>query len=92
MQNVYTPTTSSEHVQPTWSQDNGKGFSIAALVMAGVGFLVIPLLFGTIAAILAGIGLSKGEKLAKWAMVAAVVDLVWGAIAILMLLSELGAL
>ncbi len=53
-------------------------FSILAIVFGAVAVLVVPIVFGVAAIILAGIALSKNERLSKIAMVVAVVGTIAG--------------
>ena len=90
---VYQPSNPADFQQPPWQppfyrRDPGKAMSVTSLVCSGIGFLVIPLLFGTVAAIFAGLGLSKGEgTIAKWAMGVALVNVGIGAVALLVALN-----
>ena len=53
-------------------------FSILAIVFGAVAVLFLPIVFGVAAIVLAGIAISKKERLAKIAMVVAVVGTVAG--------------
>ena len=92
MSNTYTPTSTTDHQdQPT--TQNTKIMSIMAFIFNGIGLLILPLLFGAVAAAFAGIGLSKGEgTIAKWALGVSVANMLFGAVAILVVLDEFGYL
>lgn len=53
-------------------------FSILAIVFGAVAVLVLPIVFGIAAIILAGIALSKKERLSKVAMVIAAIRTIAG--------------
>lgn len=56
----------------------GRTYTIIAFVLAAVALLFFPIVLGPAAAILAGIGMSKGDPIAKWALVAAIVCTIGG--------------
>lgn len=56
----------------------GRTYTIIAFVLAALAVLFVPILLGPVAAILAGIGMSKGDPLAKWALVTAIVCTIAG--------------
>ena len=68
---VQTQTTST-------ATPAGRTYTIIAFVLAAVAVLIVPILLGPLAAILAGIGMSKGDPLARWALVTAIVCTVAG--------------
>ncbi|MFG1995764.1 hypothetical protein ACGFJ7_37910 [Actinoplanes sp. NPDC048988] len=55
----------------------GNNFSIAAFVMAGVGFLLIPLL-GILGIVFGAVTLRRGERLGKLGLIVAIVGTVLG--------------
>ncbi|SNY04166.1 hypothetical protein SAMN05421748_101159 [Paractinoplanes atraurantiacus] len=58
----------------------GNNFSIAAFVLAGVGFLLIPLL-GVLGVVFGAVALRRGERLGKLGLIIAVVGTVLGFVA-----------
>lgn len=56
----------------------GRTYSIIAFVLSAVAVLFLPIIFGPAAAILAGIGMSKGDPIAKWALTAAILCTIAG--------------
>ena len=72
------PQTTSTGTPATTSTPAGRTYTIVAFVLAAVAVLFVPILFGPVAAILAGIGMSKGDPLAKWALVTAIVCTIAG--------------
>lgn len=66
-QTVTTQTTSTSNL-----------FSILAIVFGAVAVLFLPIVFGIAAIVLAGIAISKKERLAKVAMAVAIVGTVAG--------------
>jgi hypothetical protein len=59
---------------------SGNGFSIAAMVLGGIAFLLLPILFGPIAIVLAAVALSKNEPKARTGMTVAVTGTIVGMI------------
>lgn len=90
MQNTYQPTSGSDYQQPAATT---KTMSTVSFIFNGIGLLVFPLLFGAIAAGFAGTALSRDEGMAaKWAMGVSIANMLYGAVMVLIALSEIGAL
>jgi hypothetical protein len=56
----------------------GKGFSVTAIVLGCISFLILPPYFGIPAVILAAVALKKRQRMARAAMIVAVLGLVVG--------------
>lgn len=72
-----TPGAQSQTGAPQ-STSSSNLFSILAIVFGVVAVIFLPIVFGIGAIILAGVALSKNERLAKVAMIVAVVGTVLG--------------
>jgi hypothetical protein len=62
------------------SSQSGSTFSIIAIILGGVGFLILPILLGPAAIILAVIAKTKKEKLANVALTVGILGTVMGMI------------
>ena len=58
----------------------GRRFTIAAFVLAGLALILFPIILGPVGIGLAAVGQTKGDPLAKWAIVAAAAATVIGMI------------
>lgn len=73
-----TPHEAQPQTTGSQSTSGSNLFSILAIVFGAVAVLFLPIVFGIAAIVLAGVALSKKERLAKTAMVVAVVGTVAG--------------
>lgn len=60
--------------------NQGRTFTILSFVSGAISFIFCPLLFGIGGIVLGVLGNSKGDPLAKWAIVVSVVGLIGGMI------------
>lgn len=60
----------------TSSTNAGRRYTIIGFVLAALGLLIVPILFGPAGAIFGGVGYAKGDRLGMWAIVAGVVVVV----------------
>jgi hypothetical protein len=65
---------------PGQEVNTGNAFSIAAIVLGCIAFLICPILLGPAGIVMAAIGMSKHERLATTAMVISILGLVVGMI------------
>lgn len=64
--------------EPTSAAPEGRTLTIVAFVLAALAVLFLPIILGPAAAICAGVAMSKGDPLAKWALVTAIVCTIAG--------------
>jgi hypothetical protein len=55
-----------------------RTLTILGFVFGGISILFFPILFGPAGITCAALGLSKGDRLARWALVVAIVGMVGG--------------
>ncbi len=67
MRNVPPPQAPARGLQP------GQGFALAGIFFSAMAVFVGPLVLGPIGFVLGGVGYWKGERRARWIMVAAIV-------------------
>ncbi len=70
----------------------GRVLTILGFVFGGIAFLFFPILFGPAGIICAGIAMSKGDPLAKWALGVAIVGMVGGFLLAYIVLESSGAI
>ena len=67
----------------------GRPYTITGFVLAAVGLILVPILFGPAGAIFGGIGYSKGDKpLGMWAVAAGVAATIGGMVLAAIVLSN----
>lgn len=64
--------------QQTSAAPAGRTLTIVAFVLAALAVIFFPIVLGPVAAICAGVAMSKGDPLAKWALTAAIVCTIAG--------------
>lgn len=64
--------TRQTDTQPTSAAPEGRTLTIVAFVLAAITVLFFPIILGPAAAICAGVAMSKGDPLAKWALFTAI--------------------
>ncbi|HYO61579.1 MAG TPA: hypothetical protein VEU29_06745 [Actinomycetota bacterium] len=64
--------TRQPDTQPTGAAPAGRTLTIVAFVLAALAVIFFPIVLGPVAAICAGVAMSKGDPLAKWALTAAI--------------------
>jgi hypothetical protein len=76
----YPPGAQPQTWAPLYPEQksSGNGFSITAIVLGAIAFLIVPPLFGVAGLIFGGIGLSRKEKLAPIGMIVSGLGLVLG--------------
>lgn len=80
------PPTAAPWNTPT--QAAGNAFSIAAIILGALAFLIFPPLFGTVGLILGAVAKSKGEAMATRALIISGLGLVLGMLLGVMVLSS----
>lgn len=58
---------------PPPARPDGRKFTIAAFVLAGLAVIIAPLILGVLAVVLGVVAHRKGDPLARWAIVAGVI-------------------
>ncbi len=76
------PTPGYEPLPPSYTPpaDNGQTLVIVGFILAAIGFLCCPLIFGAVAIVLGILAMNKGNKLGMWVIVAGAASLVLGTI------------
>ena len=68
----YSPAT------PTRTASSGRVLTILGFVFGGLAVLFLPIRFGPAGIACAAVGLSKGDRLARWALAVAIIGMVAG--------------
>ena len=86
----YQQPYGQQYPPPPAAAGQGRGYTVASFICAVIALIFLPIVLGPLGAAMAGIGMSKGDPLAKWALGASIACMVIGMVLGLIVWSSLG--